>query len=102
MANIGLLLLIALIPFQIYFNLYQSLSLSVAQVFAGILFIYTFIRSRSKLAENWFGCPIDYSIFALLLVMFASIFVSGDRIQSVKCFVKWSSFILIYFVAKIS
>ena len=99
---IGLVVLVVFIPLQIYFDIYQNLSLSVAQVIAGLLFIYTIIGQRNRLLNSLLNSSLDYAVVFLLAVMFASIFVSTDKLVSVKYFVKWSSFVLIYFMPEIN
>lgn len=98
--NSGIYLLILLIPFQIYFNFYKNLSVSVAQILAGILFVLTIWRRLLEKEKNDFGrSSIDLSIVVFVVVMFLSILVSDNKSHSIKYFTKWTSFILIFFVA---
>lgn len=96
----GVLLLIFLIPFQLYFSIYQNLSLSAAQILAGILFCATLISKRRELINHLKNSRLDQAILVFLAVMAASVLVSSDILQSIKYCVKWSSFVLIYFIAR--
>ncbi len=70
--------------------------MSIAQLLAGLLFIATIWQNRNL--KKWLSSSLDRSIVIFICVMFVSIVVSNDKIHSLQCFVKWASFILLYFI----
>jgi len=96
----GLYILILLIPYQLYFTFYKTLSVSIAQIFAGLLFIYMMWQQRSEIFRP--SVLLDWAVMLFIFAMFASIFVSDDKINSSKYFIKWASFTLLYYITAFS
>lgn len=100
-AGTGIMLLFILIPFQGYFTFYKTLSISITQIIAILLIIYLIWKKKKQLG-SFLTLKEDWAVAAYLAAMVASICVSNDKLLSVKYFLKWSSFIGLYFLAKAS
>ncbi|MBN1824296.1 MAG: O-antigen ligase family protein [Endomicrobiales bacterium] len=101
MSNTLIYLLIGLIPFQFYCTFYKTLSISAAQILAIIVIaiaIVSLIRNKAKYEKS----TMDYCVLGLIIVMFCSILFAHDRMTSVKYFLKWASFILLFFAVKVA
>jgi hypothetical protein len=70
-------LLLALIPFQGYFNFYKNLSISAAQLLAVLLFICSIPRAIKKIDYFEYAFPLTVLIF--WIIMFMGIYVSNNR-----------------------
>lgn len=96
----GISILILLIPFQIYFNIYKNITISVCEIIAGIVFIKVVIEKIKAPIKNF--SLMDLSVILFIFVMFLSITVSDNKINSLKYCIKWSSYVLMYFIASYS
>ena len=95
----AVLLLIVIIPFQMYFSLSAHFSLSVAQIAAGLIFIVFLmycVRHEIKVVD--FSSVADWLIIGLIIASGVSIIGAADKSVSLKFFIKWMSMVLLYFV----
>ncbi len=89
--------LILIIPFQGYFNLYNHLSISIAQIMAILLFvILLFQQGVRKLIFNQ-DMGLSLAVFVFCVAMLFSVFVANNKVIAIQFFLKWISFISLYF-----
>lgn len=96
--EVGLSLLILLIPLQFYFNFYKHLSVSCAQLLAGLIFILWLFRLHRERDYIPKKAPLNLPITLFILMMIISIFISTDKPTSLKYTIKWTSSIMLYFI----
>jgi len=104
--SLAIYILILLIPFQLYFNFYKTFSVSIAQILAGLIFIVSLKKIYNlckKIVVREYANKeneiLTITVLIYILVMLLSIIVSDDKAQSLKYFIKWTSFMAIYFIA---
>ena len=96
----GIQLLTALIPVQLYFNIYGNLYSSAAQLLSVILIaIFLYDMSKNNRLSFIFETAIDRLVIVFIGILFiGAVLVSGEKALSIKFFIKATVFISLYFV----
>lgn len=93
-----LLGMVILAPWQFYFRLGPSITLSVAQVFSILLIMLFLIMGGAKLVKKGFG-RMELAVTVFWLAMLVSALIAPDKILSFKYFFKWSVPIFLFFIS---
>lgn len=93
----GIMLLLLLVPFQIYFNLYGHLSITVEAIILALTFLLILftIGFRSFFSADDKITPFVY-LFIISLVI--STVLAENPIVSIKFSIKWIALLMAYFV----
>jgi hypothetical protein len=95
---VALCALVVLIPFQIYFNIYHNLSISVAQILSISLLVVSFLNYPKSELRELLRNKLVLLVVVLWGLMAVDALAAINKMTGIKYFLKWSSVIAVFFV----
>jgi hypothetical protein len=93
----ALCMLVALIPFQGYFNIYHHLSISIAQIVSTCLLVFSFLTIPKLKMRILLKNKLAVLVIVFWGLMALDAVIAIDRMAGIKYFLKWCSVIAVFF-----